>query len=171
MTLTAERARSALDYNPETGQFVWKLIGLRKKNAGRKKVGDAAGCIDERGYVVFRFDKKKYYGHQIAWLITHGYIPKRPFVLDHVNRNKSDNRISNLRLADRSQNVQNVARRKNNTSGHRGVSWSAERQKWVAVIRKNGRHYHLGYFDSKKVAAVVRSLAADKLYGEFACHD
>lgn len=171
MELTQEYVRSRLDYDPESGVFKWKTIGDFKANAGTVRVGDVAGHVDYRGYVLIGIRRRRVLAHRVAWLWWHGFLPEKPIVIDHINRIKSDNRICNLRLADRSQNVQNVGLRSNNTSGHRGVSYSAERGKWVAMIHHKKTAKPLGRFDTKEEAINAYRSAARRLFGEYACFD
>ena len=103
-----------------------------------------------------------------AWrLFTNGAFPPKGFEIDHVSGIRSDNRWENLRLATRSQNNVNTAPRRDNTSGHRGVSWRSDRQKWHARIHVNKRPKIIGDFDSLADAIAARDRAAAQHYGEF----
>ncbi len=95
----------------------------------------------------------------------HGYLPE---VLDHINRDRVDNRTDNLREATASENSQNQSMYKNNKSGFKGVSWFKRDKKWVAQIKIDGKKKHLGYFDCKVEAAIAYNEAAIKHHGEFA---
>ena len=89
-------------------------------------------------------------------------------VIDHINGDTSDNRKSNLRLASRSQNSFNAAKRKNNTSGIMGVSWKADKNKWKAYITPKGKQIHLGYYDSFNDAVIARLEKEREVCGSFA---
>ena len=154
--LTAEYLRSILHYEPETGIFTWKV-----RTANSVKVGDVAGCPDGRGYLRIKVCSRKYQAHRLAWLYVYGEWPKLD--IDHINRNGSDNRISNLREVTHKQNQQNRSKPSNNTSGHPGVCWHKRDSKWVAQIRHNKKHTHLGYFATIEEAIAARK-AAEKLY-------
>ncbi len=88
--------------------------------------------------------------------------------VDHIDRNKMNNRKSNLRLATRSENLCNQKTSLRNSSGYKGVSWNKRRGKWHCYITKDQRRHHLGYFDSVREAAVKYNESAIKLHGEFA---
>lgn len=90
------------------------------------------------------------------------------FIIDHINGNTLDNRIENLRLANKSQNTINSKISKHNTSGFKGVSWDKSTQKWVVRIKANNIQYNLGRFIDKIHAAKVYNEAALKYFGEFA---
>jgi len=155
-TLTAEQLRSILDYDPETGIFTWKA-----STSNRVKVGDVAGCSNGDGYLRIRLHNRLFLAHRLAWLYVYGSWPEDQ--LDHVNRVRTDNRISNLREVTNKQNQQNASKRSNNTSGHPGVYWCKRDSKWVAQIKHNYKRIHIGYFDDLEAAIAARK-AAEKLY-------
>jgi hypothetical protein len=144
--LTQERLKELLNYDPATGIFTWR-IAIR----GNVKVGQKAGNLHPKGYVIISVDRRLAKAHRLAWLYVHGEMP--PDELDHINRIPNDNRIANLRLADRYTNTQNTGMQKNNTSGYRGVSWHKGQRKWRARISIRGKMNELGYFHSKDDAA------------------
>ena len=154
--LTAEYLRSVLHYEPETGIFTRKV-----STSPRIKVGDAAGCPDGRGYLQIKVQSRKHLAHRLAWLYVYGEWPKLD--IDHINRNRSDNRIANLREATCKQNHQNRSRPSNNTSGHPGVVWHKRGSKWVASIGHNYKDIYLGCFATIEEAIAARK-AAEKLY-------
>lgn len=159
--LTASRLRDVLDYNPETGEFRWRVA-----LSSCAPAGSLAGCKSPEKYVRIRIDGKLYHGHRLAWLYVHGEWPARG--LDHRNLQRGDNRIANLRPANQSQNCANRGLDKANTSGIKGVSWWDARGKWVAKIECKKRKYTLGYFGTKEAAAIAYAEAANRLFGEFA---
>lgn len=87
---------------------------------------------------------------------------------DHINRNRLDNRRGNLRAVVRSQNIYNSSKRKDNTSGYKGVSWHRRHKKWYSTIMLNGKHHYLGQFDDKVEAAQAYNEAAKECHGKFA---
>jgi hypothetical protein len=141
--LSAERLRGLLYYNPLTGEF------MRIRRRGRTKIGERPGHTDEHGYSQIFVDGFRYKAHRLAWLYVHGVFPVG--FIDHINGNKSDNRIANLRDADALINVQNLHGPKGrNASGFLGVS--RKRDRWRASIRANGKQLNLGSFDTPELA-------------------
>jgi len=144
--LTAEQLREALDYDPATGLFRWKV---QPSSKARVKADDIAGCLTTDGYRHIMLDRKWHLAHRLAWLHMHGVWPIDQ--LDHRNGVRDDNRIANLREATRRQNSQNqrLANR-TNTSGLLGAYPNHDR--WRAQIRFGGRCYNLGTFDTPEAA-------------------
>lgn len=157
--VTVDRLRQVLNYNPETGVFIWKI-----PTGKRTKVGSVAGSIRKDGYRPIKVDGHRYLAHRLAWLYQTGEWPTD--VIDHINGDPSDNRIANLREASRFQNQQNQGVRKNNTSGFKGVSLS--RGRWCAEIRVHGKKKSLGSFDTPEEAHAAYCTAAEQFHGKFA---
>lgn len=104
--------------------------------------------------------------HQLAWLLSHDEWPPRN--IDHIDMDRANNRLSNLRLATPSQNGANRGRQKNNSSGLKGVAWNKGAKRWRAQIKANGKRRHLGYFDTAEEAHAAYQEAAASLFGDFA---
>jgi hypothetical protein len=132
-----------LQYDRDTGDFHW----LRARPRGIKP-GDLAGCITADGYRYIRLLNRPYYAHRLAWFYVTGDWPLG--WLDHINGDRLDNRFSNLREANHSQNQQNLSVNRKNRSGLLGVG--AARHKWRSTIRINGAFIHLGLFDNPRDA-------------------
>lgn len=158
--LTLERLRSLLSYDPQTGVFT-RLRGVRGFAAGTE-----AGTFHKNsGYVHLTVDGKKYRAHRLAWFYVHGEWPEE---IDHANGVRSDNRLTNLREATRSQNNANMAPRIDNASGSKGVSWDGRTKSWRSYITQDGRQKHLGRFGDKGAAIAAYRKAAGFAFGEFA---
>lgn len=149
--LSAEVVRSVLDYEPETGMLRWK-----RRLSSRTQVGAPAGTRCN-GYSKLALFGRQYYAHRLAWLHVYGAWPEG--ILDHINRNRSDNRISNLRDVGHAENGQNRAEQKNNTSGFKGVTWCEGRMVWRSDISIAGRQKFLGHFKDAAQAAYARAEA------------
>lgn len=159
--ITANELRKILNYNLATGIFIW----ISKVNSNALP-GYCAGCLNSQKYLVIRINKKLYLAHRLAWLYVYGAWPKDQ--IDHINLDKSDNRIDNLREATQWQNEGNVSIRRDNTSGIKGVSWYKRDRKWRANIQINGKQKNLGFFDNIESAAFAYADAALERFGEFA---
>jgi hypothetical protein len=156
--VSVERLKELLEYNPITGEFT------RKITVSNAKKGTAAGCKNCEGYKVIRIDGLLYYAHRLAWLYIHGFYPNN---VDHIDGNKNNNCISNLRVATTRQNNWNRSTFKSNSSGFKGVSLHKETGKWRARIRSCGKYKSLGLFRSPIEAHTAYSKAAAELHGEF----
>ncbi len=161
--ITQEYLKSILNYNAETGVFTWKVKFCRSvvKNS-------IAGRLDAKGYFVIGINKKTYKCHRLAWLYVYGYIPTKQ--IDHINGNRSDNRISNLREANNQQNSMNSKKSASNTSGVKNVYWHKPSKKWIVSIRINNKQNHIGCFDNFDDAAKVSKEIREKYFKNFARH-
>lgn len=148
MTLTAEQLKTTLNYDAETGVFTWRI-----RPSKAVKAGDVAGCVEKRiGYITIGIAGRIYKAHRLAWLYTHGEWPRG--LIDHINGNKADNRICNLRDVFADGNSQNV-RKPNvrNKSGFMGVIWF--QNKWRASMSVNGKSKWLGDYSTPEEAHQV----------------
>lgn len=160
MRITQQELRELLHYDPETGIFTAKVKRYRAV------VGKPIGTVTSGGYVRMTIRRKVYLAHQLVWLYVHGEWPKTK--LDHKNNVRNDNRISNLRQADDSQNLFNKLNQSNNTSGYKGVRWDKRNNRWMVTIRSRGKDFFVGRFHDKSEAAAAYKAAADAHHGEFA---
>ena len=160
--LTQERLKELLRYDPETGDFVWRV-----RMGSRALKGDTAGHLHHTGYIHIAVLEAIYTAHRLAWLYTKGYFPKN-IDIDHEDQIKHHNWWSNLRLASRQCNMRNCGCRKDNTSGVKGVIWSKEFQKWHARISVSGKKKHLGRYEDFDDAVRAR-LAGEQSLGWEGC--
>jgi HNH endonuclease/AP2 domain len=154
--ITAQMVREVLTYDPETGAFLWRV-----NRRGTARVGTVAGTITPKGYRDIWVGGNNYRAHRLAWLYVYGSWPDGH--IDHINQVKDDNRIANLRVATRSENMQNRRMYKNNASGFRGV-YKTARGRWTAKITANGKKRYFGPFDSPEDAYVAYCVAAAELH-------
>lgn len=151
--LTTERLRELLDYCPVTGLFRWKV-----NRRGGCRAGEVAGILHAKGYRFIKVDGNRYSAHRLAWFYTTGHWPIA--CVDHINRQRDDNRISNLREASWSEN-------RMNTSAE-GVSFYGRLGKWRAYIGVGGQQTYLGIFDTRETAMAARKKAELTFHGAFA---
>lgn len=146
---------SMLVINPLTGDI------FKKCKDGEIR---PTGSIDTQGHKQVNIGGSLFMAHRIIYFYHYGYCPD---ILDHIDRNKCNNSISNLRPATPTQNCQNSTLRKSSKSGVLGVTWYARYSKWRARITVNKRALLIGYFDSKEEAHKARVQAEVKYFGEF----
>lgn len=154
--LNQEKLKSVLNYDQESGVFVWKVA---KKGLAK---GTIAGNTRPDQYKRIVIDGKCYYAHRLAWMYVYGSFPKHQ--IDHINRNPNDNRILNLRLATQKQNLENTSKSQKNTSGFKGVSWMKRTGKFRAFITHNQKYHHLGVFDTAIEAKNAYTQATQRFF-------
>lgn len=164
--LTQEYLKSVLDYNPSTGEFTRKPNSNKAKNWNSRHAGKVCGTKSKLGYIYIQIDKKRHLAHRLAYLYMTGLLPKE---VDHKNHIRDDNRWSNLRASNGYINSRNQKLRNTNTSGHNGVYWSKEKNKWYVRIGYKGKNLHGGYFSDKEDAIKARK-DLDKKLGYFENH-
>ena len=142
MELDQEFLKTLLRYEPETGNFYWRI------NKGAIRANSLAGCVtiaQRVPYRVIKINGKLYYAHRLAWLYSYGKWPQ--LLIDHIDGNGLNNRLSNIREVTNLQNIQATLKLpKHNTSGFRGVSY--RKGKWRSGISIKNRRIEIGIFDS-----------------------
>lgn len=155
----AKLANELLSYNRDMGTLTWKI------STGRVAAGEEAGFVNgANGYKYLGIKGRHYLFHRVAWLLANGEWPAQQ--IDHINGDKTDNRLVNLRLATCSQNHANVGPSAVNTSGFKGVARC--RKRWRAAIQHAGKTRHIGVFDAPEQAHAAYIAAAQNLFGDFA---
>jgi len=144
------------------GYLYWKKpFNPNKANL----IGKVAGSIHKTGYQHITWMNKSHKAHRLIFMLHHGYLPD---YLDHINNNRADNRIENLRPATHSENNFNASMAKNNTSGFRGVNWHKHSKSWVVRVCAKGKSKSIGYFDDLELAGLVADEARNLYHGKFA---
>jgi len=153
--ITQERLKELFHYNPKTGIFSRKV-----SNSNRVHVGDISGSLGSKGYLRIRIDYKEYLAHRLAWFYVNGHWPEHE--IDHINHNRSDNRINNLREVTHRENCKNMPIPRNNNSGYVGVRWHKLGKKWEAHITIENKQIYLGLFINMEDAIASRKQAEIK---------
>lgn len=156
-SLTAQRLRELLHYDPDTGLFIWLA-----RCSNRALPGSIAGGGQSQGYLAIGVDRRRYLAHRLAWLYMTGAWPAAQ--VDHIDRDRKNNRWSNLREATAKQNAENAAAHRDSASGVKGIGWVASRQKWVARICSNGERKQIGSFCTLEEAMAARQAAEAELF-------
>ena len=154
-TLTHQELIESLFYNQETGIFTWKI------STDKTEIGEQAGYLRKDGYRYIQVNCKQYLAHRLAWFYIYKEWP--PEDIDHINRNRADNRLENLRPSNRRLNAKNRSTYKNNTTGESGVYYMAGKYRWRAIITVDGKTVSLGCFPCKYSATKARKLAEERL--------
>lgn len=167
---TQARVREYFNFDPDTGHLIFRERPASEFSPAQhalhlKRVGKPAGCVNAtHGYRKVIIDGSYQSAHRIVWLHVFGEWVKYPdFEIDHVNGNKDDNRIQNLRKCTKSMNQRNGSMRSNNRSGVIGVNWVESKQRWVARIWDGPHHRFLGQFSDIEEARAARAKAEREL--------
>lgn len=164
-----------LSYDPETGKLFWKERDVDWFNATATRTAEHAAkqwnsahagksaftARMPHGHFAGRILGTAFLAHRVIWKMVHG---TEPAVIDHIDGDGSNNRVSNLRSVTQLENNQNASRRTNNKTGVSGVYWSSPKSKWCACIRVKGHQTHVGYFKQFHEAVAARK-AAELEYG------
>ena len=155
--------RRYLDYDPETGDFLWKervggFLGWNRRWAGKR-----AGYVDRRGYVNIDIHQTTYQGQRLAWLYVYGEWPRHE--IDHIDGNTTNNIIANLRAVTHTENLQNTTARRHNKLGLKNIS--VRKGGYGVSFFERGKPLYREQFSSLETAIFVRELLAPNIYGHF----
>lgn len=168
--ITGDIVRSLLDYDPVSGVLVWKsregsdrgTHSWNAKHAG-KRAGGSRGVYGYRGVKILG---KVYMEHRVIWLFVNDEWPK--IDIDHINGDSEDNRLENLRVATRTQNIQNQKCRMDNLAGLKGIQWRSDMKKYHVRITVNGIRRTVGWYVDPNEAHAAYCREAGVSFGEFA---
>lgn len=139
-----DRLNEILEYDENTGVFTYRV------SRGNRVAGSIAGSINHEGYRRIVIEGLQYMEHRLAWFYTYKKWPKE--IIDHIDRNKTNNRIINLREATNSENLRNAKLSSVNAVGLKGVTFYKRTGKYQAKIYIEGKRKHLGYFNTPEEA-------------------
>ena len=167
--ITSELAKQLIDYDSDSGSIVWRhrpddmfKSASNSTTWNKRFAGNEAGSINKTlGYRLVSICGKKVWAHRLAWLVYFGSWPNGQ--IDHINHDKNDNRISNLRIVSHVENGRNANKKKNNKTGVTGVSWYKRKNKFAAEIMSDSGRVFLGYFADLNEARKSRKDAEIKL--------
>ena len=146
------KAKQLITYDSNTGIFIWRVSTTNKVN-----VGDVVGTINDKGYLQTRIQGKIVKLHRLAWAFIYGVFPINQ--LDHEDQDKTNNRISNLRLADAFINARNMPLKCTNKSGFTGVHWNKKNSNWRVQLCINHKRINLGSYTTLNKAISIRKQA------------
>ena len=144
------------------GDLYWRVNRGRQRCTGKK-----AGRLTPYGYVSVEIDGKSHQAHRLVWIYHFGLIDG---LIDHIDGNRSNNRLENLRQCDRHQNAHNRRICRRNKTGVKGVRVRPDNGKYEARINALNKRIVLGSFDDLEFAELVISMAREKYHGVFANH-
>jgi HNH endonuclease len=159
--LTTEKLKALFDLSANGGL-------VRKKTSTNSPAGQEVGFAGRNGYVYAMVEGKTYPLHRLVWM-WHGNPDTKS--LDHIDCDASNNRIENLRIASKSQNMQNRGIPSNNTSGTKGIHWHRGKKRWCVRIGVFGVRKYIGYFKDLELAELVAIEARNKYHGAYARHN
>jgi len=170
--LTFDYVTSILKYDPQTGYLIWKKRPIDHFPDARafkiwntRWANKPAGNKTKHKGIQIRINKKNYIAHRIVWLLAYESYPIDD--IDHIDNNPNNNRLSNLRLASKSENQWNTRKHKNNTSGFKGVYFDRRSNRWVSKIMINNKNVYLGSFKSADDAHNAYKKASLSMHGRF----
>lgn len=159
MILTQETIQYLFEY--KSGFLYWK----NTTNPLKIKNGTLAGSPSDENRIKIQISKRKYSASRLIFLYHHGYLP---IMVDHINRDVTDDRIENLRECNYLQNNRNRTSARYSSSKYLGVSLHSNKRAWEAAVSINNKRTYIGYFNSEQAAALAYNKSAIRLYGEFA---
>jgi hypothetical protein len=155
--LTQDYLKKVVTYEPSTGLFTRNYLSGK----GRKPQGTPAGHLSSNGYLLVSIDMRHYAAHRLAWLYVYGTLPKTE--LDHIDGDRTNNRIDNLREVSRRLNCQN---KKTHRQGRLpGCYFHKQDKAWMARIRVGEKRVYLGNFSSEIAAYKAYAIKHKELFG------
>jgi hypothetical protein len=158
----------AIDHDYVLSAFDYQDGNLIRKIGRAGEVGQVAGCIHKgTGYIHVKIKGKAYKAHRLVFLYHHGYMPE---CVDHIDGDKTNNKIENLRAATKEENCRNQKVRSTNKSGYKGVKWVEHCKKWQVEVCKNYKQLRFGMYEDLELAGLVAIEATELIHGRFSAY-
>lgn len=157
-TVTQKQIFELFVYHSD-GYLLWAV------NRKRARIGNKVGTVHPCGYLRTRVNGKLELNHRLIYMLHHGFVS---MFIDHIDGNKLNNKIENLRLASNVENQQNAKLKVTNTSGFKNVSFCPQTKKWAVKIRVCGKNKTIGRYEDVELANLVAQESRAKYHGEFA---
>jgi hypothetical protein len=161
MTITQDKVKELFEYRD--GALFWRVSTTNSIKVGQK----AGTAVNDAGYEMLGIGGKIYRTHRIIFMYHYGYFPNK---IDHIDGNRANNKIENLRPATNAENSRNTKISKRNKSGIKGVCWANHVNKWMVQVRHGSSKKYFGLYDDLELAELVAIEARDKFHKEYANH-
>lgn len=158
----------AIDHDYVLSAFDYQDGNLIRKIGREGEIGQVAGCVHKgSGYIHVKIKAKAYKAHRLVFLYHHGYMPE---CVDHIDGDKTNNKIENLRAATKEENCRNQKVRSTNKSGYKGVKWVEHCKKWQVEVCKNYKQLRFGMYEDLELAGLVAIEATELIHGRFSAY-
>jgi hypothetical protein len=158
----------AIDHEYVLSAFDYQDGNLIRKTGRVNEIGQIAGCVHKgKGYIHVKIKAKAFKAHRLVFLYHHGYLPE---CVDHIDGDKTNNKIENLRAATKDENCRNQKIRSTNKSGYKGVKWVEHCKKWQVEVCKNYKQLRFGMYEDLELAGLVAIEATELIHGRFSAY-
>jgi hypothetical protein len=158
----------AIDHEYVLSAFDYQDGNLIRKTGRVNEIGQVAGCLHKgKGYIHVKIKAKCFKAHRLIFLYHHGYLPE---CVDHIDGDKTNNKIENLRAATKEENCRNQKIRSTNKSGYKGVKWVEHCKKWQVEVCKNYKQLRFGMYEDLELAGLVAIEATELIHGRFSAY-
>jgi len=158
----------AISHDYVLSAFDYQDGNLIRKTGRVNEIGQIAGCVHKgKGYIHVKIKAKAFKAHRLVFLYHHGYLPE---CVDHIDGDKTNNKIENLRAATKEENCHNQKIRSTNKSGYKGVKWVEHCKKWQVEVCKNYKQLRFGMYEDLELAGLVAIEATELIHGRFSAY-
>ena len=158
----------AISHDYVLSAFDYQDGNLIRKSGRVNEIGQIAGCVHKgTGYIHVKIKAKSFKAHRLVFLYHNGFLPE---FVDHIDGDKANNRIENLRAATKEENCRNQKIRSTNKSGCKGVKWVKCKNKWQVEVCRNYKQINFGYYEDLELASLVAIEATELIHGRFSAY-